>query len=74
MLLTTLLPSSTTSGIHEKSDSRSTSWDACAAASLPDAMAMLQSASLSARTSLTPSPVMATVCPAFFRIRTNFRF
>ncbi len=29
----------------------------------PCAMAILQSASLSARTSLTPSPVIATVCP-----------
>ena len=51
ILLTTLLPSSTTSGIHEKSDSRSTSCDACAAASLPEAIAILQSASFKARTS-----------------------
>ena len=33
------------------------------AASLPCAMAILQSASFRARTSLTPSPVIATVCP-----------
>ena len=66
ILLTTLLPSSTTSGIHEKSDYRSTSCDACAAASLPEAIAILQSASFKARTSFTPSPVIATVFPASF--------
>ena len=31
--------------------------------SLPEAIATEQSASLRAKTSLTPSPVMATTCP-----------
>ena len=74
MLLTTRLPSSTTDGIFEKSDSRSTTCAACAAASLPDAIAILQSASLSARTSLTPSPVMATVFPCFLSAPTSCLF
>ena len=43
-------------------------------ASLPDAIAMLQSASFSAKTSLTPSPVIATVCPAFLRLRMSTLF
>ena len=64
MLLTTRRPSSTTSGIRAKSDSSSTTCALCAAASLPDAIATLQSASFIARMSFTPSPVMATVCPA----------
>ena len=64
MLFTTLLPSITTDGIQAKLESNKTSCDACAAASLPDAIAILQSASFSARTSFTPSPVIATVFPA----------
>ena len=64
ILLTTLLPSRTTSGIFEKSESKSTICAALLAASLPDAIATLQSAHLSARTSLTPSPVIATTLPA----------
>ena len=35
---------------------------------------MEQSASLSASTSFTPSPVMATVCPCFLSARTSRRF
>ena len=64
ILFTTLLPSRTTSGIFEKSESRRTICAALLAASLPDAIATLQSAHLSARTSLTPSPVIATTLPA----------
>ena len=72
--MTTLRPSITTDGIHAKSDSRSTTWEACTAASLPDAIATLQSASFKARMSFTPSPVMATVLPCFFKACTNSLF
>ena len=74
MLLTTRRPSSTTSGMRAKSESSSTTCAACAAASLPDAIATEQSASFIARMSLTPSPVMATVCPAACMARTSFCF
>ena len=73
-LLTTRRPSSTTEGIFEKSLSSRTSCAACAAASLPDAIATEQSASFNASTSLTPSPVIATVLPFFFKAWTNCRF
>ena len=49
-------------------------WAAWQAASEPEAMAMPQSASFSASTSLTPSPVIATVWPCFCRAFTSFRF
>ena len=74
MLLMTRRPSSTTWGMAEKSESSSTTWATWQAAWAPDAMAMPQSASLRASTSLTPSPVMATVCPAFWSARTSLRF
>ena len=74
ILLTTRLPSNTTDGIHAKLDSNNTTCAAWHAASLPDAIATLQSASLSASTSLTPSPVMATVFPWSFNAWTNWRF
>ncbi len=61
ILFTTLRPSYTTSGICAKSESKRTTWAAWAAASLPDAIATLQSASFMASISLTPSPVIATV-------------
>lgn len=67
-------PSATTLGMAEKSELRSTSWAAWQAASEPEAMAMPQSASLRASTSLTPSPVMATVWPCRWRARTSLRF
>ena len=67
ILLMTRRPSMTTLGREEKLESSSTSWEICRAASLPEAMAILQSASLRASTSLTPSPVMATVCPSSCR-------
>ena len=43
-------------------------------ASLPDATVIEQSDSFIARISLTPSPVMATVCPAFFNALTRMAF
>ena len=61
ILFTTCRPSDTTLGIRAKSESRRTTCAACVAASLPEAMATLQSASFMARMSFTPSPVMATV-------------
>lgn len=63
---TTCLHSNTTYGIRPKSESKSTVCAACAAASLPDAIAILQSASFIASISFTPSPVMATVCFCFW--------
>ena len=74
MLLTTRLPSSTTFGIFEKSLSKSTTCETWHAASLPEDIATLQSASLSARTSFTPSPVIATVFPISFSRFTILRF
>ena len=74
ILFTTLRPSITTDGILEKSLSKRTSCATCDAASLPDAIAILQSASFNASTSLTPSPVMATVLPCAFSASTNFNF
>ena len=73
-LLTTRLPSYTTSGICAKSESSNTTCAACAAASLPDAIATLQSASFIAKISLTPSPVIATVCPLICNAFTSFCF
>jgi len=65
MLLMTRRPSATISGMAEKSDSSSTSLATWLAACAPLAMATEQFASFMASTSLTPSPVMATVCPSF---------
>ena len=62
MLLMTRRPSATTEGMEEKSEFMRTRSEIWAATSLPEAMATLQSASFRASTSLTPSPVMATVC------------
>ena len=74
MLFMTRLPSATTDGMAAKFDSSSTMCETWLAASEPEAMAMEQSASLSASTSFTPSPVMATVWPAALSARTNLRF
>ena len=74
MLLMTCRPSATMDGMEAKSESSSTSLEICEAAWLPEAIAMPQSASFSARTSLTPSPVMATVWPAPFRALTSASF
>ena len=59
-------PSRTTFGIDEKSEFNSTNCETFLAASLPFAITTLQSASFSAKTSFTPSPVIATVCPCSF--------
>ena len=64
-LLITFLPSKTVSGILEKSLFISTIWLTLLTASFPLAIAIEQSASLSAKISLTPSPVIATVLPSF---------
>ena len=74
ILFTTRLPSMTTCGILEKSDSNKTTCAAWAVASLPDAIAILQSASFMAKISLTPSPVIATVLPSFCSTLTNIFF
>ena len=67
-------PSATTAGIEAKSLSTSTISATLRAASEPAAMATEQSASLSASTSLTPSPVMATVCSRRLSACTSSRF
>ena len=73
-LLMARRPSATTAGMLAKSLSTSTSSATLRAASEPAAMATEQSASLSASTSFTPSPVMATVCPRRWRACTSSRF
>ena len=67
-------PSATTSGMCEKSLSARTISETLRAAADPEAMATEQSASRNARTSFTPSPVMATVRPRLCRARTSSRF
>ena len=74
ILLMTRRPSATTEGIAAKFDSSSTMCETWQAASEPEAIATEQSASLRARTSFTPSPVMATVWPAALSARTKRRF
>ena len=73
-LFTTRRPSSTICGIREKSESSSTNCATCEAAWEPEAIATEQSASFKAKISFTPSPVIATVCPAFCKIFTILRF
>ena len=68
MLLTTRRPSKRISGTSLKSELSKTRLATCRVAGSPSAMAMEQSASRNARISLTPSPVIAVVCPAFFRV------
>ena len=74
MLLMTLLPSATTPGMAEKSESSSTRLLKLLAASAPEAMAMEQLACFMASRSLTPSPVMATTCFFFCRAATRSFF
>ena len=74
MLLMTRRPSRITWGKAEKFSPSSVNWDTRCAASLPPAMAMAQSHTFSAGTSLTPSPIMATVWPAAFSASTRRRF
>ena len=66
-LFITCLPSLTTFGRDEKFDFKSTSFEMFLATSLPSAMAIEQSASFKAKVSLTPSPVIATTFPLFFK-------
>ena len=68
------LPSATTFGIDAKLLSRSTRLLTFFAASEPEAIAIEQSDSFNASTSLTPSPVIATVCPFAFRAFTSNNF
>ena len=65
ILFIVLLPSNTILGIDLKSESRSTNCATFLAASDPSFTAIAQSACLSAQTSFTPSPVIATVCLFF---------
>ena len=67
-------PSATTAGMEAKSLSTSTISATFRAASDPAAIATEQSASFKARTSFTPSPVMATMCPRRLSARTSSRF
>ena len=67
-------PSATTSGMWLKSLSASTISDTLRAAAEPEAIETEQSASRSASTSFTPSPVMATVRPSRCRAQTSSRF
>ena len=60
-------PSLMMDGTEAKSLFKRTSLAERRAASEPSPIAMEQSASFMARISLTPSPVMATVLPCFFK-------
>ena len=70
----TFLPSITTCGRCVKSESIRTTCAICLLASLPSAIAIEQSASLSARRSFTPSPVIATLCPCLWNAFTSSCF
>ena len=74
ILLIVLLPSATTFGIDAKLESNKINCDTLLVASLPFAIAILQSAVFRANTSLTPSPVIATVFPCFCIATTNCFF
>ncbi len=74
MLAMTRRPSATTCGSVAKSLSSSTIRATARAAGLPLPIATPTSASLRARTSFTPSPVIATVCPRAVSARTSARF
>ncbi len=63
MFAVTRRPSATTPGIVENLPSSSTSCATARVAGAPDPIATPMSASFNASASLTPSPVMATVCP-----------
>ena len=74
ILFIVLLPSLTTFGIDAKFESSKTNWETFFVASLPFAIAILQSAVFNAKTSFTPSPVIATVFPLFWRAITKSFF
>ncbi len=69
-LAMTRRPSPNTGGRLPKSESSSTTGATARLTGAPDPMATPRSASLRASTSLTPSPVMATVCPRACNART----
>ena len=69
MLLIVLLPSLTTLGIDAKLESNKIICETLFVASLPFCIAILQSAAFNAKTSLTPSPVIATVFPEFCKAK-----
>lgn len=74
MLPITRRPSATTDGRVAKLLFSSTIWATARVASEPEPMETPMSASFSARTSLTPSPVIATVCPRDWSAATISRF
>ena len=74
MLLMTRRPSATMPGMAAKSLFSSTRLPSWLAACAPELKAMEQSACFMASRSLTPSPVMATVCPWFCSAATRRRF
>ena len=74
MLLMTRRPSATMLGMAAKSLFSSTRLPNWLAACAPELKAMEQSACFMASRSLTPSPVMATVCPCFCSAATRRRF
>ena len=67
-------PSSIIDGTAEKSEFKRTSLAERRAASEPSPIAIEQSASVMARISLTPSPVIATVFPCFLRASISYFF
>ena len=74
MLAMTRRPSATTYGMTANWSSRSTSSATARVAGAPEPMATPTSASLRARASFTPSPVMATTWPRAWSARTMARF
>ncbi len=74
MLPMTRRPSATTEGRVAKLLFSSTIWATARVASEPEPIATPMSASFSASTSLTPSPVIATVCPRVWSAATMSRF
>ena len=73
-LFTTRRPSFRIIGKAEKSESSNTICDICLTASLPCAIAILQSASFNASISFTPSPLIATAWPFFCNACTSSFF
>ena len=74
MLAITRRPSPTTFGSRSKRPSSSTSCDTALVADVAVSIAIPMSARFSAGMSLTPSPVIATVCPAACNASTRARF
>lgn len=73
MFPSTRRPSATTAGRASKVESSSTSCATARVAAAPVPMAMPRSASFTARTSFTPSPVIATTWPRAWSARTISR-